>query len=59
MSYMGPCPPSGQIHRYVFTLYAVDVMLDLPAGARKDEILEAIDGHILAQTQLSGTYASP
>lgn len=59
LGYFGPCPPSGQTHRYVFTLYAVDTVFDLPSGATKDEILEAIDGHILAQTELSGTYTSP
>ncbi len=59
LGYNGPCPPSGQTHTYVFTLYAVDTLLELPAGAGKDEILQALDGHILAQTQLVGSYTSP
>ena len=59
LGYSGPCPPSGQTHRYVFTLYAVDTVLQLPAGATKDQILQAINGHVLAQAELSGTYTSP
>lgn len=51
----GPCPPSGT-HRYHFTLYALDRFLDLPAGATKEQVLEAMKGHILAQTTLIGTY---
>lgn len=53
--YGGPCPPSGN-HRYHFTLYALDTMLDLPAGATKRQLLTAIKGHILAETTLIGTY---
>jgi Raf kinase inhibitor-like YbhB/YbcL family protein len=51
----GPCPPSG-IHRYHFTLYALDTFLDLSAGATKEEILKAIDSHILESSLLIGTY---
>ena len=59
IGYGGPCPPSGQNHGYRFTLYAVDMVLALKSGATKAEILKAIDGHILAQAQLVGHYASP
>jgi Raf kinase inhibitor-like YbhB/YbcL family protein len=59
LGYFGPCPPSGQTHRYVFTLYAVDTVLDLLSSATKNEIVEAMDGHVLAQAELSGTYTSP
>jgi Raf kinase inhibitor-like YbhB/YbcL family protein len=55
MDYGGPCPPSG-VHRYFFKLYALDVMLDLDAGATKEQLLQAMEGHILAQTELMGTY---
>ncbi|HSC25605.1 MAG TPA: YbhB/YbcL family Raf kinase inhibitor-like protein [Candidatus Babeliales bacterium] len=51
----GPCPPSG-IHRYQFTLYALDTQLNLPAGTNKDKIIKAMHGHILEQTTLIGTY---
>jgi Raf kinase inhibitor-like YbhB/YbcL family protein len=54
--YGGPCPPSGT-HRYFFKLYALDTTLDLPAGADKSQLLQAMKGHILAQTELMGTYA--
>jgi hypothetical protein len=52
---MGPCPPSGT-HRYFFKLYALDTVLNLPAGATKDQLLKAAQGHILAQVELMGTY---
>ena len=53
--YGGPCPPSGT-HRYFFKLYALDRVLDLPPGATKGTLEAAMQGHILAQTQLMGTY---
>jgi len=53
--YGGPCPPSGT-HRYVFKLYALDKLLDLPAGATKAEVLAAIAGHVKATGELMGTY---
>ena len=54
-AYGGPCPLSGT-HRYVLTLYALDGELGLAEGATKDQLDAAIDGRIVAQTQLSGTY---
>ena len=51
----GPCPPSGT-HRYFFRLYALDSMLDLNAGASKQDVLAAMEGHILSQGELMGTY---
>ncbi len=59
LGYGGPCPPSGQTHGYVFTLYALDTTLELDSGASKEEIFEAMNGHILAQAQLIGMYTSP
>jgi Raf kinase inhibitor-like YbhB/YbcL family protein len=53
--YGGPCPPSGT-HRYFFKIYALDTMLDLPAGARKSDLLRAMENHILAEGQLMGKY---
>ncbi len=53
--YGGPCPPSGT-HRYFFTLYALDRQLSLAPGATKEALLQAMEGHILAQAQLMGTY---
>lgn len=53
--YQGPCPPDRE-HRYFFKLYALDTMLGLPEGARKQEIEAAMQGHVLAQSQLVGRY---
>jgi Raf kinase inhibitor-like YbhB/YbcL family protein len=53
--YGGPCPPSG-IHRYYFTVYALDVATGLAPGASKDDLLRAIDGHVLAEAILMGRY---
>lgn len=56
IGYGGPCPPPGGPHRYRFTLYALDQSLDLKTGASKKQVLDAMQGHILAQGQLTGTY---
>ena len=56
IGYGGPCPPSGT-HRYIFTIYALDTVLGLPAGATKRQVLRAAEGHILAQAELMGTYS--
>lgn len=53
--YGGPCPPGGT-HRYFFKLYALDTILDLPAGSAKAALEAAMDGHILGQVELMGTY---
>jgi len=56
IGYFGPSPPKGSPHRYCFTLYALDKSLDLAAGASKEQVLQAMDGHVLAQSQLTGIY---
>ena len=53
--YTGPCPPDRE-HRYFFKLYALDTTLSIPAGGTKKEVLDAMDGHIIAQTELMGFY---
>jgi Raf kinase inhibitor-like YbhB/YbcL family protein len=55
VGYGGPCPPGGT-HRYFFKIYALDTKLDLAAGAKKAELLSAMEGHILGQGQLIGKY---
>jgi Raf kinase inhibitor-like YbhB/YbcL family protein len=55
IGYGGPCPPSGT-HRYFFTLSALDTTLTLPPGATKVQVEAAMQGHVLAQAQLVGTY---
>ena len=56
IGYGGPRPPRAPAHRYFFKLYALDVELELSAGATKQEVLHAIQGHILAEAQLMGRY---
>jgi Raf kinase inhibitor-like YbhB/YbcL family protein len=53
--YFGPCPPDRE-HRYFFKLYALDKLLNLPAGAAKQEVEKAMAGHIVASTELMGRY---
>ena len=55
LGYGGPCPPTGT-HRYFFKLYALDTVLDLPSGATANEVVEAMEGHILDRTELMGLY---
>lgn len=55
IGYDGPCPPNGT-HRYYFKLYALDAELALAPGATKEELLKAMEGHVLAEGQLMGKY---
>tara|TARA_R110002073_G_scaffold214184_5_gene374607 strand:- start:575 stop:1132 length:558 start_codon:yes stop_codon:yes gene_type:complete len=55
--YFGPRPPvNGHLHAYHFRVYAIDSDLDLAEGLNKDELLAAIDGHVLATGMLMGHY---
>ncbi|MEY6431677.1 YbhB/YbcL family Raf kinase inhibitor-like protein [Thioalkalicoccus limnaeus] len=53
--YGGPCPPIGR-HRYFHRLYALDMRVAGLGEPTKDQLLLAIEGHILARTELVGTY---
>ena len=53
--YVSPCPPTG-IHRYIFTLYALDIKLPLSEGATKAQVLEAMHHHVVGMTKLTGKY---
>ncbi|MFB6098430.1 MAG: YbhB/YbcL family Raf kinase inhibitor-like protein [Salinibacter sp.] len=57
VGYGGPCPPPGDgPHRYFFRLYALDTVLDLELGASKAQVTDAMNGHVLDETDLVGTY---
>jgi Raf kinase inhibitor-like YbhB/YbcL family protein len=52
----GPAPPPGKAHRYYFKLYALDKMTALAPNATKADLLKAMDGHVLGEGKLMGTY---
>ena len=57
VGYRGPMPPPGHgTHRYHFKLFALDTEPNLQPGATKDQLLAAMKGHVLAETELIGTY---
>ena len=56
VGYGGPMPPPGRAHRYFFRLYAVGQATGLAPRATKTQVLAAIKGHVLAESQLMGTY---
>ena len=56
IGYGGPCPPSG-IHRYFFKIYALNDMLKLGPGSTKEELLHAMEEHIISEGKLIGKYS--
>lgn len=56
LGYNGPCPPGGKMHHYIFKIYALDAPGTLDSGAGKDDLLNSMNNHILAQGELTGTY---
>ena len=56
VGYGGPAPPDKR-HTYVFKLYALDCKVDLSNKSTKSDVEKAMEGHIIEQTQLTGTYA--
>ena len=56
LGYGGPAPPDKR-HTYIFKAYVLDVELDLKEGYSKQELEDAMKGHIIAETKLIGTYA--
>jgi len=55
-TYQGPYPPAGKPHHYHFKVYALKVRLNLPKKSGKKELLAAMEGSILAQGELVGTF---
>lgn len=56
VGYGGPMPPPGKPHRYMFKLYALDTVLSLKPAITKADLLKAIEGHVLKESLLMGTY---
>ena len=56
IGYGGPAPPDGR-HTYIFKAYELDTDLDLKEGYSKQELEDAMQGHILAEAKLTGTFA--
>lgn len=56
IGYAGPFPPPGAMHRYAFVLYALDAPLGLGPGAAREQVLTAMEGHVLMTAELIGTY---
>jgi len=56
IGYGGPAPPD-QRHTYIFKLYALDTTLDIQKGSTKTQVEDAMNGHIIAETILKGTFA--
>lgn len=54
--YGGPCPPPGEIHHYYFNVYVLDTMLNLPTTATKDDVLNAMKGHVIQKGLLIGLF---
>jgi Raf kinase inhibitor-like YbhB/YbcL family protein len=57
LEYGGPCPPQGSAHTYIFILYALDTMLPPQPASDKAGLLAAIEGHVLAQIELSAQFS--
>jgi Raf kinase inhibitor-like YbhB/YbcL family protein len=56
IGYGGPAPPRGKAHRYYFKVYALDTQLDPKSGASKQQLEQAMKGHVLAKGELTGQY---
>jgi Raf kinase inhibitor-like YbhB/YbcL family protein len=55
--YNGPCPPRRELHRYVFRVFALDATLPTPDGATKEALYGAMNGHVLAEGYVLGTFS--
>jgi Raf kinase inhibitor-like YbhB/YbcL family protein len=56
--YSGPCPPPGERHHYYFRLFALEKVLGLPPLASEEDLNMALEGHVIAETELIGLYSS-
>jgi len=58
-SYFGPGAPAGPVHHYIFEFYALDTKLDLPATATRDELMKAMEGHVVGKAAYTGRFPAP
>ena len=59
VGYGGPCPPEGETHDYVFRLLAVDTKTGLEGGASRNDVLEAVEGHVVGEASFTAPYTRP
>jgi len=57
--YFGPGAGPGPFHHYVFEFYALDTKLDLPANTTREELLKAMDGHVIGKAAFVGRFHAP
>lgn len=58
-AYFGPGAGPGPFHHYVFEFYALDTKLDLPANTSREDLMKAMDGHVLGKAAYVGRYHAP
>jgi Raf kinase inhibitor-like YbhB/YbcL family protein len=58
-AYFGPGAGPGPFHHYVFEFYALDTKLDLPATTTRDELVKAMDGHVIGKAAYVGRFHAP
>ena len=58
-AYFGPGAGPGPIHHYVFEFYALDTKLDLPANTTREDLLKAMDGHVIGKAAWFGRFHGP
>jgi len=57
IGWRGPCPPMGETHRYLLKVYGLDAALEVPAGARKQDLIDAMQGHVLQFGETAAVYS--
>ena len=57
--YFGPGAGPGPFHHYVFEFFALDTKLDLPATASRDDLLKAMEGHVIGKAVYTGRFHAP
>jgi Raf kinase inhibitor-like YbhB/YbcL family protein len=58
-AYFGPGAGPGPFHHYVFEFYALDTKLDLPANPTRDDLLKAMEGHVIGKAAYVGRFHAP